>query len=158
MYSKEIASFLDGDPTFRQTLRTKVVCAKNQLETDFGQISRPGAFFVNTESSESDRDGHWVCVLFPTFCRGVVFFDPLGKPPCKEICTFMKRNSDLNYRFSDFCFQKRDDSCGQWCLHFALTLLGTENFYTTNKLLKRADDLEVVNRVHFCHRMDYLFY
>ena len=147
MHSTEIASFLDRDKTFFRSLRTKVVCAKNQLETDFGRVSRPAAFFVNTESSESDRVGHWVCVLFPTFCRGVVFFDPLGNLPCKEICLFMKNNSDLHYVFSDYCFQKRNDSCGQWCLHFARTLLATDNFYCTNKIMKRADDLEVLNRV-----------
>ena len=157
MHSKEIASFLDRDPTFRHTLRTKVICAKNQLETNFGQISRPGAFFINTENSESTRDGHWVCVSFPTFCRGAVFFDPLGNPPCKEICDFMKNNSDVHYRFSEFCFQKRDDSCGQWCLQFVLTLFGTKSFFTTNKILKRADDHDVVRRTSFWPG-DYLFY
>ncbi len=158
MHSKEIAKLLDNDPTFRQLLSTKVICAKNQLKYNFGQIKRPGVFLINTENCTSSEAGHWVCVVFPTFCRGAVFFDPLGNNPCREISCFIEDNSDLWYRFSDVPLQRRNDSCGPWCLYFVLNLLSLNNFHSTSKIMKRVSENDVVRwMTRWPYEVDYLF-
>ena len=157
MHVKEIAKLLDNDPTFHQLLSTKVICAKNQLKSNFWEIKRPSVFVSNTENSNSSEDSHWVCVVFPGFCPGAVFFDPLGNNPCREICGFIENNSDLWYRFLDICLQKWSDSCGQWRLYFVLNLLSFNNFYQMAKIMKRVRENDVVMWMTRCpYQVDYL--
>jgi hypothetical protein len=85
-------------------------------------------YFLNTSTrKKSPEDGHWV-VIHVSFNKLIVYFDSAGLPPRYPLA--FRLSKEKLYVFNkDILQHPSADSCGKWCLLFAVLLARGKSLY-----------------------------
>lgn len=95
----------------------------------------PKAWVFNVDNS--DMPGrHWVAAFFDN--REVLYFDSCAEEPVNEIALFLQqfpRISRMPFRVQDYL----SDLCGQYCVHFIVSLCSGKSFTQFLKTFSRVN-------------------
>jgi hypothetical protein len=87
-----------------------------------------GSGLILNTSRMSQKGQHWVA-LFLDETRSLCYFDPLGETPNTCVSSFIKKKiKPLNTIINNIEFQKKDGTCGDFCITFMINMINHGNY------------------------------
>lgn len=89
---------------------------------------KPGTGMILNTSKMSQKGQHWVAIYLDSH-KTLYYFDPLGDLPNKCLYSFIKKKiNPLKININNIEFQKKDGTCGDFCITFMINMINRGNY------------------------------